>query len=77
MTFIQQSIEEAKLTVEQEAKKIIINTIQRIGTEEVAIAVSAIAVGSASPAGSAGCHHCHLAHGLFVRHGHHASSVLG
>ena len=34
MTFIQQSIEEAKLTVEQEAKKIIINTIQRIGTEE-------------------------------------------
>ena len=34
MTFIQQSIEEAKLTVEQEAKKIIINTIHRIGTEE-------------------------------------------
>ena len=34
MTFIQQSVEEAKLTVEQEAKKIIINTIQRIGTEE-------------------------------------------
>ena len=34
MTFIQQSIEEAKLTVEQEAKKIIINTIQRVGTEE-------------------------------------------
>jgi len=34
MTFAQQSLEEAKLTVEQEAKKIIINTIQRIGTEE-------------------------------------------
>ena len=34
MAFIQQSLEEAKLTVEQEAKKIIINTIQRIGTEE-------------------------------------------
>jgi ribonucrease Y len=32
--FAQQSLEEAKLTVEQEAKKIIINTIQRIGTEE-------------------------------------------
>ncbi len=34
MVFAQQSLEEAKLTVEQEAKKIIINTIQRIGTEE-------------------------------------------
>lgn len=34
MTFIQESIEEAKLTAQQEAKKIIINTIQRIGTEE-------------------------------------------
>ena len=34
MAYTQQSIEEAKLTVEQEAKKIIINTIQRIGTEE-------------------------------------------
>jgi ribonuclease Y len=34
MAFIQQNLEEAKLTVEQEAKKIIINTIQRIGTEE-------------------------------------------
>ncbi len=34
MAFTQQSLEEAKLTVEQEAKKIIINTIQRIGTEE-------------------------------------------
>ena len=34
MAYAQQSLEEAKLTVEQEAKKIIINTIQRIGTEE-------------------------------------------
>ena len=34
MSFIQKSIEEAKLSAEQEAKKIIINTIQRIGTEE-------------------------------------------
>ncbi len=34
MAFIQSSLEEAKLTVEQESKKIIINTIQRIGTEE-------------------------------------------
>lgn len=34
MTFIQESVEEAKLTAQQEAKKIIINTIQRIGTEE-------------------------------------------
>ena len=34
MAFAQQSLEEAKLTVEQEAKKIIISTIQRIGTEE-------------------------------------------
>ena len=34
MTHAQQCLEEAKLTVEQEAKKIIINTIQRIGTEE-------------------------------------------
>lgn len=30
----QRTIEEAKLTAQQEAKKIIINTIQRIGTEE-------------------------------------------
>ncbi len=30
----QRAIEEAKLTAQQEAKKIIINTIQRIGTEE-------------------------------------------
>lgn len=34
MGFIQNKLEEAKLTAEQEAKKIIINTIQRIGTEE-------------------------------------------
>ena len=34
MAFIQNSIEEAKMTAQQEAKKIIINTIQRIGTEE-------------------------------------------
>ena len=34
MGFIQSSLEEAKLTAQQEAKKIIINTIQRIGTEE-------------------------------------------
>ena len=32
MSFIQKSIEEAKLSAEQEAKKIIINTIHRIGT---------------------------------------------
>jgi len=34
MAFIQNSIEEAKLTAQQEAKKIVIGTIQRIGTEE-------------------------------------------
>ena len=34
MEYTQQKLEEAKLTVQQEAKKIIINTIQRIGTEE-------------------------------------------
>ena len=34
MSFIQSSVEEAKMTAQQEAKKIIINTIQRIGTEE-------------------------------------------
>tara|TARA_R110002072_G_scaffold292634_1_gene461545 strand:- start:13050 stop:14615 length:1566 start_codon:yes stop_codon:yes gene_type:complete len=34
MAYIQGSMEEAKLTAQQEAKKIIINTIQRIGTEE-------------------------------------------
>lgn len=34
MAYIQNSVEEAKMTAQQEAKKIIINTIQRIGTEE-------------------------------------------
>ncbi|APY06974.1 ribonuclease Y [Winogradskyella sp. J14-2] len=34
MAFVQDRIEEAKMTAQQEAKKIIINTIQRIGTEE-------------------------------------------
>ena len=34
MAFIQNHLEEAKLTAQQDAKKIIINTIQRIGTEE-------------------------------------------
>ncbi|EZH76029.1 ribonuclease [Aquimarina atlantica] len=34
MALIQDTIEEAKLTAQQEAKKVIINTIQRIGTEE-------------------------------------------
>lgn len=34
MSLIQDTIEEAKLTAQQEAKKIIITTIQRIGTEE-------------------------------------------
>ena len=33
MAYIQTTIEEAKLTARQEARKIIINTIQRIGTE--------------------------------------------
>jgi len=34
MAYIQNSAEEAKMTAQQEARKIIINTIQRIGTEE-------------------------------------------
>lgn len=34
MAYIQNTLEEAKLTAQQEAKKIIVNTIQRIGTEE-------------------------------------------
>lgn len=34
MAFMQTAMEEAKLTAEQDAKKVIINTIQRIGTEE-------------------------------------------
>ncbi len=34
MAYIQSTLEDAKLTAQQEAKKIIINSIQRIGTEE-------------------------------------------
>ncbi|MEZ4786813.1 MAG: ribonuclease Y [Flavobacterium haoranii] len=34
MSFIQNAMEEAKMTAQQEAKKVIINTIQRVGTEE-------------------------------------------
>jgi ribonuclease Y len=34
MAFIQTTLEEAKMTAQQEAKKIVINAIQRIGTEE-------------------------------------------
>jgi ribonucrease Y len=34
MSMIQDTVEEAKLTAQQEARKVIINTIQRIGTEE-------------------------------------------
>lgn len=34
MSHIQDTIEEAKMTAQQEAKKIIISTIQRVGTEE-------------------------------------------
>src|SRR5690606_82091 len=34
MAYIQNTLEEAKLTAQQEAKKVIINTIQRVGTEE-------------------------------------------
>ncbi|MEX0272909.1 MAG: ribonuclease Y [Flavobacteriaceae bacterium] len=34
MSFIQTTVEEAKLTAQQEARKIVINTIQRMGTEE-------------------------------------------
>ena len=34
MAYVQTTLEEAKMTAQQEAKKIIINTIQRIGTEE-------------------------------------------
>lgn len=34
MTFLQSTMEEAKMTAQQEARKIIVNTIQRIGTEE-------------------------------------------
>ncbi|HET8737026.1 MAG TPA: ribonuclease Y [Pricia sp.] len=34
MAYVQSTLEDAKLTAQQEAKKIVINTIQRIGTEE-------------------------------------------
>jgi len=34
MAYIQDTVEEAKMTAQQEARKIIINTIQRVGTEE-------------------------------------------
>ncbi len=34
MAYLQTTLEEAKLTAQQEARKIVINTIQRIGTEE-------------------------------------------
>ncbi|BFP42633.1 ribonuclease Y [Flavobacteriaceae bacterium GF1] len=34
MAYLQGTLEEAKLTAKQEARKIVINTIQRIGTEE-------------------------------------------
>jgi len=34
MVYVQEKMEEAKLTAQQEAKKVIINTIQRVGTEE-------------------------------------------
>lgn len=34
MSFIQDTIEEAKLTAQQEAKRIVLNTIQRVGVEQ-------------------------------------------
>ena len=34
MSYIQSTLEEAKLTAQQEAKKIVLNTIQRIGVEQ-------------------------------------------
>ena len=34
MSYLQSTMEEVKLTAQQEAKKIVINTIQRVGTEE-------------------------------------------
>ena len=34
MAFIQDQLEEAKLTAEQEARKIVLNTIQRVGVEQ-------------------------------------------
>ena len=34
MSYIQETIEEAKLTAEQEARKVVLNTIQRVGVEQ-------------------------------------------
>ncbi|TCI85407.1 ribonuclease Y [Tenacibaculum sp. M341] len=34
MSFIQESIEEAKMTAQQEARKVVLNTIQRVGVEQ-------------------------------------------
>ncbi len=34
ITFIQETVEEAKLTAQQEARKVILNTIQRVGVEQ-------------------------------------------
>jgi ribonuclease Y len=34
MTFIQDTMEEAKLTAQQEARKVVLNTIQRVGVEQ-------------------------------------------
>ncbi len=34
LSYVQQTLEEAKLTAKQEAKKVVINAIQRVGTEE-------------------------------------------
>lgn len=34
MSFIQETIEEAKMTAQQEARKVILNTIQRVGVEQ-------------------------------------------
>lgn len=34
MAFVQDSIEEAKLTAQQEARKVVLNTIQRVGVEQ-------------------------------------------
>ena len=34
MSFIQDTLEEAKLTAEQEARKVVLGTIQRVGVEQ-------------------------------------------
>lgn len=34
MAFVQESIEEAKMTAQQEARKVVLNTIQRVGVEQ-------------------------------------------